>query len=488
MYFCVHYQKKVWPILSAHGWRYKNSRDVLRTWDWVAPNGDPLGTPEAMQEVCDAMHRIQEDIRSKGWMPGDPWCLHPDIKPFILPVSSSSSSSDVKLLSEQGLGRLFDKIFKTLKEEGWSYKKGSELVDWVYCPPGEDTFATKEDCMKMILEGGGGRRDCGGVDDWLHGKSISTNLFGGMADRSDDAMSPAFEASLASLLDTIEVKLCLPSSISARDHREVLQAFERIIPLLSAHKWSIFEDDERGIKYTCSLRSAQDSEPISDKQCIAYLVALKQQAERNEESAALSRSLAEATRRLGAAADAKGQAAATTATNKRKRVPRKSWEEDRLASGYRYSSHPVEEEDDASSYGDVEDPLRIRIRKVELRPWEKGDNLVMHPEIAFWLPTPDDANPTSDDVLKWSFNKIWTVLKDHDWKYKKGRGLDPWIYSPNGVDFDTPLAWMKVFMHDSKDIGQGYVTEPYVRSPKLHPMIASHTPNRLNPKALNPKA
>jgi hypothetical protein len=80
--------------------------------------------------------------------------------------------------------------------------------------------------------------------------------------------------------------------------------------------------------------------------------------------------------------------------------------------------------------------------------------LVLHPDIAVWLPTPDGGvNPTSDDVLKWCFNKIWTVLKDHDWKYKKGRGLDPWIYSPNGVDFDTPLAWMSVFMHDSKDIG-----------------------------------
>jgi hypothetical protein len=228
---------------------------------WVAPNGDPLGTPEAMQEICNAMHHIQEDIRSKGWKAGDPWCLHPDIKPFLVPVS------DVKRLSEQGLGRLFDQIFKTLRDEGWSYKKGSELVDWVYCPPGEDTFATKEECMKRIMEGGGGRRDCGGgggVDDWLHGKSISTNLFGGggmMGDgstRSDDgSMPPAFEASLASLLDTIEVKLCLPSSLSTRDHREVLQAFERIIPLLSAHKWSIFEDDERGIKYTCSLRSAK---------------------------------------------------------------------------------------------------------------------------------------------------------------------------------------------------------------------------------------
>jgi hypothetical protein len=118
------------------------------------------------------------------------------------------------------------------------------------------------------------------------------------------------------------------------------------------------------------------------------------------------------------------------------------------------------------------------LSKKELQPWEPGDNLVLHPAIAHWLPSYEEQDYWNFRITgkQWSFDKMYKTLKTLGWKHKKGKGLVGYVYSPDNKTFLTPVEWVEEFLSSSRDISGGYVTKPYVNDAKLHPMIARHIP------------
>ena len=449
--------------MKDHGWTYKNSKNPLRNWDYVAPNGtEEMTTPDAFKEVHNAMNALRQG--ATPWKKGDPWCLHPDVKDYLSP--------GLKLQDEVSLGRMFEQIWPALKGEGWKFKscKTNPLVDWLYCPPdgGEKDYLEKQECMRVVLAPSEGESNNTGGD-WLHGKSVSTKLFDDNKSDGEDATTSVWMASLKSLIGSVQVGVCLPSSLNKKSDDEVLALFEIVKPLLASNKWNIFSDKEVGIKYSCSFRDTEGSSAkvISDKECITHLVALKQQNVEHPAHAALSKMYNDGAQ----------------PTNKRKRsVTRKSWQFDRLDEGPgvpHSGASPAGPENVAIGAkkqhvaGDTKIDGMAMLSKKELQPWEQGDNLVLHPAIAHWLPSYGKHEYVD---MQWSFDKMYKTLKTLGWKHKKGKGLVEYVYSPDNKTFLTPVEWVEEFLSSSRNISSGYVTEPYINDAKLHPMIARHIP------------
>ena len=67
-------------------------------------------------------------------------------KPVVTETASAESAPMEIIQEEEEKKELsFGELWTNLKEEGWTYKKGTGLVAWLYCKPGVDIKTAKKD-------------------------------------------------------------------------------------------------------------------------------------------------------------------------------------------------------------------------------------------------------------------------------------------------------------------------------------------------------
>lgn len=64
----------------------------------------------------------------------------PSAEEEVAPCSLMTSTSVLPPAEEESKPEKFSDMWERLKEEGWSYKKGTGLVAWLYCKPGCDSL------------------------------------------------------------------------------------------------------------------------------------------------------------------------------------------------------------------------------------------------------------------------------------------------------------------------------------------------------------